>query len=95
MLRPGVDFYTLLGVRPDFDAEVLREHYRLMIRMTHPDFVASGESWPADAAARINQAHDVLASAVGREGYVAALAKARGKAHTRGMAAGGPRPQGS
>lgn len=89
MLRPGVDFFTLLGVKPDFTAEVLREHYRLMIRMTHPDFVASGEPWPADAAARINQAHDVLASAVARRNYQQTWERARTKAVPPGLPARG------
>ncbi|MDO9604890.1 DnaJ domain-containing protein [Hydrogenophaga sp.] len=69
LLRPGADHYTLLGVAPGVSAEVLREHYRLMIRLTHPDFLASGESWPADAAARINIANDVLSSPQRREAY--------------------------
>jgi DnaJ domain len=77
MLRPGADFYTLLGLKPDFDAEALREHYRLLIRMTHPDFMTSGEPWPDDAAARINQANDVLASAVGRQNYQISWEKTR------------------
>ena len=73
LLRPGADHYTLLGVQPGVAAEVLREHYRLMIRLTHPDFLASGESWPADAAARINIANDVLSSPPRRAAYHATL----------------------
>lgn len=60
MLRPGSDPYTLLGLTPDFEPLQLREHYRLMIRLTHPDFDAAGERWPADAATRINLANDLL-----------------------------------
>jgi len=93
MLRPGVDHYTLLGLPQTFDAEQLREHYRLMIRMTHPDFAASGAAWPADAAARINQAHDVLASGVKREDYRVALDGARAKPKAPGMATHGLRPR--
>lgn len=62
MLRPGSDPLTLLGLKADFEPAQLREHYRLMIRLTHPDFEAAGESWPADAATRINLAHDLLSS---------------------------------
>lgn len=62
MLRPGSDPLTLLGLTPGFEAAQLRDHYRLMIRLTHPDFDAAGERWPADAATRINLAHDLLAS---------------------------------
>lgn len=68
-LRQDSDHYTLLGLRPDAAAEQVREHYRLMIRLTHPDFEASGEHWPADAASRINIANDVLASPVRRREY--------------------------
>lgn len=78
LLRPGVDHYTLLGLAPGCEADELREHYRLMIRLTHPDFAAgSGEAWPADAATRINQANDVLSSFERRSDYNAALASAQ------------------
>jgi len=65
LLRQGNDAAALLGLPPAFSAEQLREHYRLMIRMTHPDFAgvharSAEEAWPADAAQRINQANDVL-----------------------------------
>lgn len=93
MLRPGVDFYTLLGLPQVFEPDMLREHYRLMIRMTHPDFMVSGVSWPADAAARINQAHDVLASDAKRAAYRATLDGARAKAVSPGLTAHGPRPR--
>jgi hypothetical protein len=77
LLRPGVDHYTLLGLAPGCEAAELREHYRLMIRLTHPDFAAGrDEAWPADAATRINQANDVLSSAVRRADYNATLAPA-------------------
>ncbi len=69
LLRPGVDHYTLLGVAPGFDAAVLREHYRMLIRLTHPDFAADGGEWPAGAATRINQANDVLSSPQRRQDY--------------------------
>lgn len=88
LLRPGVDHYTLLGLAPGCEADELREHYRLMIRLTHPDFAAgSGEAWPADAATRINQANDVLSSFERRSDYNAALASAQPVASAAGAAA--------
>ena len=69
LLRPGVDHYTLLGLTPGFEPATLREHYRMLIRLTHPDFAADGRAWPADAATRINQANDVLSSTVSRQDY--------------------------
>lgn len=64
LLRPGNDHVALMGLAPGYTAEQLREHYRLLIRMTHPDFAASDGhaqwTWPADAAQRINLANDTL-----------------------------------
>lgn len=77
LLRQGADHYALLGLQPGFEPTALRDHYRLMIRLTHPDFTASGDIWPADAAARINLANDVLSSSVKRGVYDAALEKAK------------------
>lgn len=62
MLRPGADPLTVLGLEPHFEPAQLRKHYRLMIRLTHPDFGAEGDPWPADAAARVNLAKDRLVS---------------------------------
>jgi hypothetical protein len=73
MLRPGSDPLTLLGLKPGFEPAQLREHYRLMIRLTHPDFDATGEGWPADAATRVNMAHDLLSSPERRAGHAVAL----------------------
>ena len=69
MLRSGVDHYTLLGLDPAFHQDVLRDHYRMMIRLTHPDFVSTTGAWPTGAAARVNLAHDVLSSVVQRSEY--------------------------
>jgi hypothetical protein len=72
MLRPGSDPFTLLGLKAGFEPTQLREHYRLMIRLTHPDFEAAGERWPADAATRINLAHDLLSSPQKRADFILA-----------------------
>lgn len=73
MLRPGSDPFTLLGLPPDFEVAQLREHYRLMIRLTHPDFGAIAEGWPADAATRVNLAHDLLSSPEKRAAWANAM----------------------
>ena len=69
MLRPGADHYTMLGLEPGFQKATLRDHYRMLIRLTHPDFAASGGAWPAGAATRINLANDVLSSVVRKAEY--------------------------
>ena len=76
MLRPGADYYTLLGVQPGFAETTLREHYRLLMRLSHPDFATPGQVWPADAATRINLANDVLSSSVRRHEYDTSVALA-------------------
>ncbi len=88
MLRPGADHYTLLGLAPDFSPTVLRDHYRLMIRLTHPDMAASGETWPADAASRINLANDALGSPVRRSAYDAAQEAAKSAPRPNAIAVG-------
>ena len=75
MLRSGADHYTLLGLPPTFQAETLRDHYRLLMRLTHPDFAGNASGWPRDAATRINLANDVLSSRVQRAEYDRQLAK--------------------
>ena len=69
MLRQGVDHYTLMGLTPAFELATLRAHYRMLMRLTHPDFVDDERAWPPDAATRINQANDVLSSTVSRQQY--------------------------
>lgn len=66
LLHPGADPYTVLGLPRSADAEAVRTHYRLMIRLTHPDFSGAGNEWPSDAATRINLANDVLSSPLRR-----------------------------
>jgi hypothetical protein len=77
MLRAGVDHYTLLGLAPGFDPATLRDHYRMLMRLTHPDFAGDVRAWPADAATRINQANDVLSSPVSRREYERLHARGR------------------
>ena len=81
LLHPDAQAHTLLGVTPEtLDPQRLREHYRLLMRMTHPDAHAHGQAWPADTAARINEAYRVLSDPQSREAYVAAH---QGRAGTR------------
>lgn len=71
MLRPGADHYTLLGLTREADAAAIKERYRSMMRLTHPDFATTpgGAAWPADAATRINQAYETLSSPERRRAY--------------------------
>ena len=94
LLRPGTDPYTVLGLPRSADADAIRSHYRLMIRLTHPDFSGGDSEWPADAATRINLANDVLSSASRRADLERTLAEAAaGVSSSRPGASGGNVPQ--
>lgn len=70
MLREGTDHYTLLGVDRAADEQLVKHHYRLLMRLIHPDFVAThAVMWPSDAATRVNLAYKVLSSPLARREY--------------------------
>jgi len=71
MLYPDADHYALLGVDRAPDPAVVKDRYRLMMRLMHPDFAnaLSGADWPADAATRVNRAYEVLSSPVRKRAY--------------------------
>lgn len=69
MFRGAADHYTLLGLQPGCSDKQLSDHYRLLMRLMHPDFATADDPWPRDAAVRINQAHDTLASPTQRAEY--------------------------
>lgn len=78
LLFPGADHYAVLGLPAGEDPKDLKERYRLLMRLTHPDFAPSGPAaWPADAAVRVNRAYEVLSSPVARKEYDEQLASLR------------------
>ncbi|MDP3673073.1 MAG: J domain-containing protein [Telluria sp.] len=77
LIYPDADHYAVLGLGRGCDPATVKEHYRLMMRLMHPDFAAaSGTAWPADAATRLNLAYQVLASPAKRAQYDAQLSPA-------------------
>lgn len=78
LLYPGGDHYAVLGLAPGENATDLKERYRLLMRLIHPDFAGTaGMAWPADAAVRVNRAYEVLSSPVLRREYDEQLAALR------------------
>lgn len=76
-LYPGADHYALFGLPSRTEPVQLKERYRLLMRLIHPDFAgAAGSNWPADAAVRVNRAYEVLSSPVLRREYDEQLASA-------------------
>ena len=79
LLYPGADHYALLGVDRKVETADLKDRYRLLMRLLHPDFSNPGENaWPADSAVRVNRAYDTLSSAVERRLYDETLTPAVG-----------------
>ena len=80
LLYPGADHYAVLGLPPRTAPVELKERYRLLMRLIHPDFTPMGSSaWPADAAVRVNRAYEVLSSPVLRKEYDEQLASPHGQ----------------
>jgi hypothetical protein len=75
LFYPGADHYALLGLDRKVDAAEFKDRYRLLMRLIHPDF-ADAETYPADAAVRVNLAYEVLSSPVQRREYDGRLAAA-------------------
>ena len=56
----GADPHRVLGVKPGASPEQVKEHYRLLMRLFHPDRAAGRETWTDHYASRINEAWTVL-----------------------------------
>ncbi|NNU45309.1 DnaJ domain-containing protein [Ramlibacter montanisoli] len=75
MLYPGADHYAVMGFGFGTETSDLKERYRLLMRLIHPDFAQAGAAaWPADAAMRVNRANEVLSSPTLRREYEEQLA---------------------
>jgi hypothetical protein len=66
------NLYLVLGAAPDCPSEILRENYRRLMGLVHPDTRPVG--FPEDSASRVNFAYSVVSDQVRRESYDASLA---------------------
>lgn len=64
--------YASLGVAPECSHEVLRENYRRLIGLVHPDTRPVG--FPEDSASRVNFAYSIVSDEERRASYDASLA---------------------
>ena len=71
-LADQATLYSSLGIAPDCSPEMLRENYRRLIGLVHPDTRPVG--FPDDSASRVNMAYSVLADAERRASYDATMA---------------------
>ena len=56
----GADSHRVLGVEPGAPLEQIKEHYRLLMRLFHPDRAAGRETWTDHYASRVNEAWTAL-----------------------------------
>lgn len=66
-LRSSRNHYALLGLSRDASSEQVRDHYRRLIAMVHPD--VKPEDFPDDAAAQVNLAYETLYDEARRKDY--------------------------
>lgn len=59
-LVEGADPYRTLGLAPGASLEQVRDHYRKLMRLHHPDRAGALGEWDAGYAARINRAYRLL-----------------------------------
>ena len=65
--------YQVLCLPRGAGREAIREHYRLLMALLHPDRRAPGPAWPADGAHRVNAAQATLLDDALRRQYDDAL----------------------
>ena len=69
MLSSSSNYFTTLGVAPNADSAVIRDNFRRLMALVHPD--AQPVGFPPDAASRVNQAYAVLSESGSRAAYAA------------------------
>lgn len=72
LLSSDSSMYQILGVAPDCSAELLRENYRRLMGLVHPDTRPVG--FPNDSASRVNFAYGIVSDEERRASYDASLA---------------------
>lgn len=70
-LRSGRSHYALLGLTRDASSEQVRDHYRRLIAMVHPD--VKPDDFPNDAATQVNLAYETLYDEQRRSAYDASI----------------------
>ncbi len=69
LARDDATHYEVLGLPPDASADAVRENFRLLMRLIHPDRQRADEPWPQGFVARVNRAHSVLKAPEARARY--------------------------
>jgi hypothetical protein len=69
-LRDSASHYQVLCLEPDAKAEAVRENYRLLMALLHPDRQqGAATAWPTGCAQRVNEAYAALSDGAARTAY--------------------------
>ncbi|MEA3275987.1 MAG: DnaJ domain-containing protein [Pseudomonadota bacterium] len=69
LLAPGADHYRVLGLSRNASEEAVRQHYRLLVRIFHPDRSTDDSDRDAAYTARLNAAYNELRNPASRRRY--------------------------
>ncbi len=67
LFEPGTDAYRILGLAPDADSSLIRQHHIWLQRWLHPD--RRGEDWEAVLTTKVNWAWQQLRNETSRAEY--------------------------
>ncbi len=85
-LAPGADYFLNLGLSPDATNEEIRDHFRRLMAIVHPD--AQPVGFPPDAAVRVNRAYGILSSQADKTLYPDSLVAPAGASERRARVRG-------
>ena len=74
---PGATHYRILGLNSTANSAQIKEHYRLLMHLFHPDRHTLQGTWADVYARRVNQAYNVLRKPERRRHYDATLKSAQ------------------
>lgn len=67
--RPEASPYQTLGLAADVPQDAIRERFRLLMLLVHPDRRSAGAAWPDACAAQANRAYGILRDPSSRGAY--------------------------
>ena len=91
--RPGATPYQTLGVATDASPRKIKESFRLLMRLVHPDRQDPRAPWPESFAAQVNHAYAILRSDSSRAKFDDEQRAARARAAGAAAAAATPGPR--
>jgi hypothetical protein len=69
LFRPDASPYQTLGLAPDVPQDAVKERFRLLMLLVHPDRQGAGPAWPDRCASQANQAYAILRDPGTRAAY--------------------------